>query len=123
MPSGSAEHTVIDTTSVARNTGERDSHKATKGANYIKDTLFVAVPNQSPSHSTIRDSNKNIVENEVLTCADEIKQRFKAVFKETPVKETMDLGSRSGRASKTLPVNTKKSVALPLATMGSADPR
>ena len=63
------------------------------------------------------------VEKIVVVSADEIKQRLRFAFKETPAKEITNVDNKSIGNSHTLPVNTKNAAILPFATMGSAYPR
>jgi hypothetical protein len=122
LPSVPAKHGVNDSAVVASTAGDNVTDNATTETNYNEDTP-VAVPNSGQIQGTVRDSNKKIIESGGLTCGDEIKQRLRAAFQETPTKEITEFDNKSGGASNTLPVNTKISAALPFATMGTVDPR
>ena len=122
LPLGPAEQKVNDSVVVASTAGDTVSDNATTEVKDNEETP-VAVLNSGQIQTTVRESNKNIIESEGLTCADEIKQRLRFAFKETPAKEITNVDNKSIGNSHTLPVNTKNAAILPFATMGSAYPR
>ena len=85
--------------------------------------ISVAVLNTAQIQSTVRDTNKTIVESETLTCIEEIRQRLSAVLQERPTKAITEFDDKSVGALNTLPVNTKIPAVLPFAIMMTADNR